>query len=132
MCWVRGLAVIRDRHGEQSIERLRRSLLSEKNEAEKVSQVAKVSRGGRGQEGGVRAAARELGIDKDAAHRAIKVEGLEPEAKEEAKSLGLDDNQSVLFNAAQKTGKEAQVRAMREASAKRADKASGTYLPFNR
>ena len=124
--------LFRSRHGEQSIERLRRSLLSEKNEAEKVSQVAKVSRGGRGQEGGVRAAARELGIDKDAAHRAIKVAGLEPEAKEEAKSLGLDDNQSVLFNAAQKTGKEAQVRAMREASAKRADKASGTYLPFNR
>ncbi|MBI0435428.1 hypothetical protein D9598_16525 [Roseomonas sp. KE0001] len=52
----------------------------------KLAQVAPVSeRGrveGRGNEGGIRSAARELGVDRDAARRAAKVAGLSDRAKE--------------------------------------------------
>ena len=40
-------------------------------------------------EGGIRAAARELGISKSTAHLAVKAESLTPEAKEAANELGL-------------------------------------------
>ena len=53
------------------------------------------------QESGVRAAARELGIDRDDARRATKVASLSPEAKAVAKESGFDDNRSVLLKAAQ-------------------------------
>ena len=65
----------------------------------KLSQVATVSKGGRGNEGGVRAAARELGIDKDDAHRALKVAGLSKEAKQTARETGLANNRTVLLKA---------------------------------
>lgn len=88
------------------------------------SQVAKNEskrEDGRGhrQEGGVNAAARELGIDKDAAYRATKVAGLSADAKEEARRVGLDNNQSALLKAA-KEPEEAQAAKVREiADAKR-------------
>jgi ParB family chromosome partitioning protein len=51
----------------------------------KLAQVAPVSnKGGRGKESGVRAASRELGIDRDDARRATKVAGLSEEAKQAA------------------------------------------------
>lgn len=50
--------------------------------------------------GGINAAARALGIGKDATHRAAKVAGLSPEAKEAAREVGLDDNRSALLKAA--------------------------------
>jgi ParB/RepB/Spo0J family partition protein len=71
--------------------------------AEKPSQVETVSKGGRGKESGVRAASRELGIEKMDAHRSVKVAALSPEAKAVAVETGLDDNQSVLI-AAKKSG----------------------------
>ncbi|WP_428030036.1 hypothetical protein [Ancylobacter sp.] len=45
-------------------------------------------------ESGVRAAARELGIEKEDARRATKVASLSDEAKEAAREAGLDDNRS--------------------------------------
>jgi hypothetical protein len=51
-------------------------------------------------EGGVNAAARELGISKDDAHRAVKVAGLSTEAKLAAVDAGLDNNRSILIAAA--------------------------------
>lgn len=50
--------------------------------------------------GGVRAASRALGIDKDDAHRAVKVASLSPEAKEAAREAGLDNNRSALLQIA--------------------------------
>jgi ParB family chromosome partitioning protein len=70
------------------------------------SQVATKSKSARNPKGagrnasGIRAAAKELGIDKDAAHRAIKIAALTPEAKATAIEVGLDDNQSALLQAA--------------------------------
>lgn len=49
---------------------------------------------------GINATARELGIDRTEAQRAVKVASLSQEAKEEAIKAGLDDKQSVLLAAA--------------------------------
>jgi phage N-6-adenine-methyltransferase len=76
------------------------------------SQVETKPQGGR-PEGGVRAAARELGIDKNDAHRAVKVAGLSPDAKEEARALDLDNNRSALLDAAKHTEPEEQVAALK-------------------
>ena len=70
------------------------------DEANKLSQVETVLRGGRGKKGGIRAAARELGITKDDAHRSIKIAGLSEPAKQVARETGLDDNRTVLLKAA--------------------------------
>ncbi len=52
---------------------------------------------GRGSTGGVRAAVRELGIDRSDAQRAVKIAGIADEAKAAARDAGLDDNQSALL-----------------------------------
>jgi ParB-like chromosome segregation protein Spo0J len=71
-------------------------------------------------EAGVRAAARELGVDRNEAQRAVKIAGLTSEAKDEARALGLDDNQRALLGAARAPTKEAQIRALREEAAHKA------------
>jgi hypothetical protein len=87
-------------HDEQVAEWIR---LVEQEQAERdatkegelqLSQVGTVDRGGRApdgnpREGGIRAAARELHIDKNQAHRAMKVDSLAPEAKEAASTADL-------------------------------------------
>jgi ParB-like chromosome segregation protein Spo0J len=78
------------------------------NEKEVSAQVAPKPKGGR-PAGGVRAAARDLGIDRDAASRAIKVASLSDEAKEAAREHGLDDNRTALLEAARETEPAAQV-----------------------
>ena len=81
--------------------------------ADKPFQVETVSaKGGRGKEGGVNAAARELGISKTDAHRAVKVAALSPEAKEAARDAGLADNQAALLDAAKEKEPERQVAAL--------------------
>jgi ParB-like chromosome segregation protein Spo0J len=96
--------------------------LTEENN--KPAQVAPVSpKGGRGHEGGINAAARELGIDRTEAQRAVKIDSLTDEAKATAVATGLDDNQSALLAAAKENGAEAQVAALKERAAKR--RASG-------
>lgn len=102
-------ALERDQHVAEWIA-LTEQAEKERQEKQEVdfSQVAKKSKPGR-QSGGVNAAAKELGIDKDDAYRAVKVSGLTDEAKATAKEVGLDDNRSALLKAAkaQKEGKDA-------------------------
>ena len=76
--------------------------LAGKNEpdSDKPPQVGAVSTGGRGNQGGVRAAGRELGISKGAADRAMKIANMDPEAKAAAKETGLDKNQAALLQVA--------------------------------
>lgn len=69
--------------------------------------------------GGRREAARSIGMNEPAARRAEAVAKLEPEAKEEARSLHLDDNQSALLKASRHATKEDQIRALREHAVKR-------------
>lgn len=57
-------------------------------------------RGGR--PSGIENAARELGIERQDAHRAVKVASLSDEAKEAAREAGLDNNRSALLDAASK------------------------------
>lgn len=69
------------------------------------AQVAPVNKGGRSdggkpKEGGLNAAARELGIERTDAQRSIKIAGLTPEAKQAAVETGRADNQSALLQAA--------------------------------
>lgn len=89
----------------------------------KLSQVATVSdKGGRGREGGTRAASRELGISKDNAHRATKVASLSAEAKEYARESGMEKNRSALLEAAREETPEGQLTALqRRVRAKLAD-----------
>ena len=54
----------------------------------KVAQVAPVL-GGRGNTGGERDAARQLGLDRDDVRRARKVASLTPEAQETARRVGV-------------------------------------------
>ena len=49
---------------------------------------------------GVRAAARELGVDRNEAQRSIKIAEITDEAKDAAREAGLDDNQSALLKVA--------------------------------
>jgi hypothetical protein len=73
----RDLTVLeRDEHVAEWIR-----LTEAKLESDKLLQSEAVSKGGRGNEGGVRAAARSLGIEQADAHRAVKVAGLSDEAK---------------------------------------------------
>jgi ParB family transcriptional regulator, chromosome partitioning protein len=67
--------------------------------SKKHGHCAQVSTGGRGNEGGVSKAARELGIERTEARRAVKVASLTEEAKDTARELGFDDNRSVLLAA---------------------------------
>jgi hypothetical protein len=65
------------------------------------AQLGQVSRGGRGNTGGINAAARQLpGVTRQEAQRAVRIAGIEPEAREAARDAGLDDNQSALLRIA--------------------------------
>jgi ParB-like chromosome segregation protein Spo0J len=75
------------------------------------AQVAPNPQGGRPQ-GGVRAAARELGIDRDEARRAVRIASIAPEARQAAREAGLDDNQSALLRVAAAAAPEAQVEVV--------------------
>jgi ParB-like chromosome segregation protein Spo0J len=75
-------------------------------------QVDANPQGGR-PEGGVRAAARELGISEPSARRAIRIASIAPEAREAAREAGLDDNQSALLRVT-RAPREQQVAAVAE------------------
>lgn len=87
-------------------------LTSAKQEAEAVSRQTDAKPGR--PEGGVRAAARELGLSEADARRSVKVAGLTPEAKAVAVETGLADNQSALLAAAKEPTPERQVEALRQ------------------
>lgn len=65
-------------------------------------------------QGGTRAAARELGIQRNDAQRAIKVAALSQDAKDEAIRAGLDDNRTALLAAAKKETPAAQKAVIRD------------------
>jgi ParB/RepB/Spo0J family partition protein len=64
--------------------------------------------------GGLSAATRDLGIERTAARRAVKVAGLSDEAKAVARETGLDDNRTALLTAARQATPQAQVQVLRE------------------
>lgn len=80
-------------------------------------------------ESGVNAAARELGIDKDDAHRAVKVASLSNEAKDAARDTGLDDNRSALLAAAREPTTQEQVAKVIEIAQSKAARKPAD--PFN-
>src|ERR1700730_15387873 len=84
--------------------------LCQKQDADKPGQLVQVSaKGGRGKEGGVSRASRDLGIPIKEAQRAVKIDALAPKARAEARTLGLDNNQSALLKAADQPDAEAQI-----------------------
>lgn len=79
----------------------------------KPVQPAQVS-GGRGNKGGLSDAARELGVERTDAYRAIKVASLSPDAKAIAVETGLADNRSALLAAAKQRDPEKQVASLHQ------------------
>jgi ParB/RepB/Spo0J family partition protein len=100
---------------------------------EKMAQVApflenaKVG-AGRGNEGGLRAAVRDLGIERTEAQRSLKIASMEPEAKEAARQHGLDDNQSALLAVA-KAPPDQQVAKVQEIADQKAAKKAADKDP---
>jgi ParB-like chromosome segregation protein Spo0J len=88
-------------------------LTDEKELSTQVAPKPSKPKGGR-PAGGVRAASRDLGIDRDAANRAIKVASLSDEAKDAAREHGLDDNRTALLEAAREIEPAAQVATIVE------------------
>jgi len=76
------------------------------------AQNAPKPQGGR-PESGINAASKQLGIERTAAQRAVKVDSLTDEAKEVAKEAGLDNNRSALLEAA-KSDPDQQADKLRE------------------
>lgn len=87
--------------------------------AGKPRQLDAVSVGGRGKKGGIREAARQLGLSEADVRRAIKVASLSPEAQQTAHELGLADNRSALLRAADETTPEDQIRVLEELSGRK-------------
>jgi ParB-like chromosome segregation protein Spo0J len=89
---------------------------------EKRGEVRQVS-GGRGNEGGVAAASRELNMPRTNVRQAVKIASISDEAKEAAKEVGLDKNQSALLKvaAAPRDEQVARVRQLHSAKRKRRD-----------
>jgi hypothetical protein len=108
-------------------ENLHRADLSKLERDEQISEWIKITertsksqneslradgRGGR--PSGVENAARELGIHRHDAHRAVQVASLSEEAKDAARETGLDDNRSALLEAASKPTVAEQVAAIHQ------------------
>ena len=88
-----------------------------RGEEVKPAQLDQVSAGGRGNTGGLSAAARDLGLSRGAAQRSIKVASLSDEAKKAARECGLDDNRTALLDAAKAQTPEQQVQRLHQISA---------------
>ena len=87
--------------------------------AGKPRQLDAVSVGGRGKKGGIREAARQLGLSEADVRRAIKVASLSPEAQQAAHEVVLADNRSALLRAADETTPEDQIRVLEELSGRK-------------
>lgn len=100
----------------------------ERRDAEKVSvQLAPKPQGGR-PEGGISAAARELGVESTEAKRAVKIASISERAKQAAVDAKLDNNQAALLRIASVTPDE-QVEKVREEAAER-DRRRETRKPI--
>jgi len=78
-------------------------------------------KGGR-PKGGIREAARKLGLSHQDIIRAQKTASLSPEAEDASVALGLDDNQSALLEAAKMKTPEEQVAVLEKLAEKKAEK----------
>ena len=67
---------------------------------------------------GVNAAVRDLGVERTAAQRSIKIDSLSPEAKEAAKSAGIDNNATKLMAASRLPAEQQVAEVKRLAEAK--------------
>jgi hypothetical protein len=74
--------------------------LFDKPEENKLRQLGAVSPGGRGNEGGVRQAARELGKPETTIRRDLKIATITAPAEADAIEAGLGDNQTALLRVA--------------------------------
>jgi ParB-like chromosome segregation protein Spo0J len=101
----------------ETIERKRDDVAAE---PEVSRQLDAKPQGGR-PEGGVRAAARELGITEPEARRSVKIDGITPAAKEAAYEAGLHRNQSALLKVASYANED-QVEAVADIAKARAEK----------
>lgn len=106
-------ALQRDEHVAEWIRLTEQKALDLQLSQVATNETKRIDGRGHRQESGIRAASRELGIDKDAAHRAVKVDSLTDEAKEVAKEAGLDNNRTALLEAA-KADPEQQAEKLRE------------------
>ena len=68
---------------------------------EELTQPVSVSKGGRGKKGGIRNAAKNLGLNREDARRSVKIAGLPVDAKKFAEKHGLGNNLRVLQTAAE-------------------------------
>lgn len=81
-------------------------------EDQKPAQVAPVSKGGRGHQGGVRAAARELGVDRDQVRRAeTRVNKIAPDVQDRIKATRKIANTGVELDALASLSEEQQRQA---------------------
>lgn len=84
--------------------------LTEKKSAEPVEAAMEVAEvrplrepgKGAGSKGGIRQAARDLGVPRSTLQQAVKIAALSPEAKDAARKAGLADNQAAAFYRSQK------------------------------
>lgn len=98
-------ALERDEHVAEWI-----AILGQSSHGDVLRQVD--AKGGR-PKGGVRAAARDLGLSEPDARRAVKVAALSDEAKQAARELGLANNRSALLAAASLSETGQQVHSLR-------------------
>jgi ParB family chromosome partitioning protein len=87
---------------------LRAAWVRLRSASEKLAQDGPVSKRGRqegrGNSGGVRQSARDLGVPRPSLERSLKVAALPPETKARAVELGLADNQAALLEATKAAG----------------------------
>lgn len=95
----------------------------------KVAHDAPVS-GGRGNEGGLRAAAREIGVERTQAQRAVKIAAIDPQAKAAAAAAGLANSQKTLLEISRLPQDEQQkaVRALAQVHAEKRGRTEPDYL----
>ena len=85
-------------HAEHGAEWVR--VLEEKRKAQHVAQLGPPG-GKQPRDKGIRSASRDLGLERKVVARALKIAGITPEAKEAARSAGLENHQNALLKVAQ-------------------------------
>ena len=96
-------------------------------EKAKAQLAPSIHTGGRSDQG-INAAVRELGVDRTEAQRAMKIASIAPDAKEAARTAGLDDNQYALLAVARAPAEQQMQKVeqlTRERSARQQRRAQG-------
>jgi ParB-like chromosome segregation protein Spo0J len=86
------------------------------DQSAQVAPIESKREDGRGhrRKGGINRAVCELGLERTEAQRAVKIDSLAAEVKQQAQHLGLAENQYALLHAARQSSKEEQLRWLRE------------------